>query len=105
MILIILKISGKNNPKILLGIFFNILKTLSMALMIFAIFLILNNLDALDNKTILNSLWIVIGSIGGRFLFQWLMDITMSAKGFDMFRDYRLNIGDKLKNAPIIILD
>ncbi|MGC6173023.1 ABC transporter ATP-binding protein [Lacrimispora sp. 38-1] len=101
MILRILKISGKNKPKILLGIFFNILKTFSMAMMIFAIFLILNNLNTLDSKMILNSLWIIIGSIGGRFFFQWLMDITMSAKGFDMFRDYRLNIGDRLKKAPM----
>ena len=101
MILMILKISGKNKQKILLGIFFNILKTFSMAIMIFAIFLILNNLHTLNGKVILHVLWIILGSIGGRFLFQWLMDITMSAKGFDMFRDYRLNIGDKLKKAPM----
>lgn len=97
----LLAISGKNKPKILLGIFFNVLKTFSMAMIIFAIFLILNNLDALNSKVILNSLWILLGSIFGRFLFQWLMDISMSAKGFDMFRDYRLNIGDRLKKAPM----
>lgn len=101
MILRILKISGKNKPRILLGIFFNILKTFSMALMIFAILLILNNLHTLNSKVILHALWIILGSISGRFLFQWLMDITMSAKGFDMFRDYRLNIGDRLKKAPM----
>ncbi|MDW2800849.1 ABC transporter ATP-binding protein [Clostridium boliviensis] len=101
MILRILKISGKNKPRILLGIFFNILKTFSMALMIFAILLILNNLHTLNSKVILHALWITLGSISGRFLFQWLMDITMSAKGFDMFRDYRLNIGDRLKKAPM----
>jgi ATP-binding cassette subfamily B protein len=100
-ILRILKISGKYKPKILLGIFFNILKTFSMALMFFAIFLILDNLDTLDYRVILNSLWIVLGSIFGRFLFMWLMDISMSAKGFTMFRDYRLSIGDRLKKAPM----
>ena len=97
----ILDISGKNKPKILLGIFFNILKTFSMAMMIFAIFLILKDLDDLNKKIIGNSLLILLGSVCGRFLFQWLMDISMSAKGFDMFRDFRLSIGERLRQAPM----
>lgn len=101
MILRLLKISGRNKPQILLGIFFNILKTFSMALIIFAIYIILNHLDSLDGRIIRHALIILLCSIGGRFLFQWLMDISMSAKGFDMFRDYRLQIGERLKKAPM----
>lgn len=101
MILRLLKISGRNKPQILLGIFFNILKTFSMALIIFAIYIILNHLDSLDGRIIRHALIILLCSIGGRFLFQWLMDISVSAKGFDMFRDYRLQIGERLKKAPM----
>lgn len=97
----ILKISGKYKSKILLGIFFNILKTVSMAMIFFAIFIIFNNINSLNRGVILNALWVLLGSIFGRFLFQWLMDISMSAKGFDMFRDYRLSIGERLKKAPM----
>ena len=40
-------------------------------------------------------------SVLGRFFFQWLMDISMSAKGFDIFRDYRLHVGSLMRKAPM----
>ena len=40
-------------------------------------------------------------SVLGRFFFQWLMDISMSAKGFDIFRDYRLHVGALMRKAPM----
>ncbi len=101
MILRLLKIAGKNKPGILLGVVFNILKTFSMVFMIYGIYIILEHLDQLNMKRIGESLAIIIGSVLGRFFFQWLMDIFMSAKGFDMFRDYRLNVGEQLKRAPM----
>ena len=97
----ILKISGRHKPYILAGIVFNVLKTFSMALMLLAVFIVVSNLDNLSAGIILQALWVLIGSVAGRFLFQWLCDISMSAKGFDMFRDYRLAIGEKLKSAPM----
>jgi len=97
----ILDIAGSSKPRILLGILFNILKTFSMAMMLMAVFIVFENLDALTPSIIRQVILILCGSVLGRFLFQWLMDISMSAKGFDMFRDYRLAVGDKLKSAPM----
>jgi ATP-binding cassette subfamily B protein len=97
----ILAISGKSRPRIYLGMVFNFLKTVSMAMMLLAVYIVVDNLDSLTPDTILTAVFVLIGSIAGRFLFQWLMDITMSAKGFDMFRDYRLEIGERLKKAPM----
>lgn len=97
----ILAIAGDQKKYIYLGILFNFLKTLSMAMMLLAVFVVVNHLDCLTADVILQSLYILIGSIAGRFLFQWLCDISMSAKGFDMFRDYRLAIGEKMKSAPM----
>lgn len=92
---------GQHKPKIILGIFLNFLKTVSMSLMMFAIFVVVQNLNELTAKVIWTSLGILIISVVGRFIFQWLMDISMSAKGFDMFRDYRLNIGERMRKAPM----
>lgn len=96
----ILKISGKHKPQILLGIFLNFLKSVSMAMMLLA-FLIVNHLNTLTPQVIWTALGILAASVGGRFLFQWLMDISMSAKGFDIFRDYRLEIGERMRKAPM----
>ena len=97
----ILAIAGDQKKYIYLGILFNFLKTLSMAMMLLAVFVVVDHLDSLSGGVILQALYILIGSILGRFLFQWLCDISMSAKGFDMFRDYRLAIGEKMKSAPM----
>lgn len=97
----ILKISGKHKNKIILGIFLNLLKTVSMGMMLFAIFVVVEHLDDLTTDILLKSLGILVASIVGRFFFQWMMDISMSAKGFDIFRDYRLVIGDKMREAPM----
>lgn len=72
-----------------------------MGLMIFAIYIVVQNLDTLTTDVIWKALAVLIVSILGRFLFQWLMDISMSAKGFDMFRDYRLEIGERMRKAPM----
>lgn len=97
----ILKISGKHRNKIILGIFLNLLKTISMGLMLLAIFVVAENLNHLTTGVILKCFVILVVSIVGRFFFQWMMDISMSAKGFDIFRDYRLAIGDKMREAPM----
>lgn len=97
----ILAVSGKSRQRIYIGILFNFLKTASMAMMLLAVYLVVDNLDHLTPHTILSALCVLVGSVLGRFLFQWLMDISMSAKGFDMFRDYRLEIGDRMKKAPM----
>lgn len=97
----ILKISGEHKNKIILGIFLNLLKTISMGMMLFAIFVVVDNLEHLTKDVLYMSLGILLGSIAGRFFFQWMMDISMSAKGFDIFRDYRLAVGDRMREAPM----
>ncbi|MGL6200016.1 MAG: ABC transporter ATP-binding protein [Lachnospiraceae bacterium] len=97
----ILQISGKYKGKILWGIFFHFLMSVSIAMMMMAIYVIVDNLDNMTPQTIFTALGILAASIFGRFLFQWLMEISMSAKGFDMFRDYRLVVGERMRKAPM----
>ncbi len=97
----ILHISGKYKRKILWGIFFHLLMCVFMALMMMAVYVVAENLNNMTMQVILSVLGILVVSIFGRFLFQWLMEISMSAKGFDMFRDYRLNVGERMRKAPM----
>ncbi|MDD2359809.1 MAG: ABC transporter transmembrane domain-containing protein [Syntrophaceticus schinkii] len=97
----ILAIAGRSKSRIILGIVLNFFKSVSIAIMLLAVFVIFEHLDALTPQVITQALWILVASVIGRFLFQWLTDIAMSAKGFDMFRDYRLAVGEKLKAAPM----
>ena len=97
----ILDIAGDQKKYIYAGIVCNILKTFSMAMMLMAVYVVISHLDSLTAEVIGQGLGILIASVFGRFLFQWLEDISMSAKGFDIFRDYRLAIGEKMKSAPM----
>ncbi|HGS9602694.1 TPA: ABC transporter ATP-binding protein [Clostridioides difficile] len=97
----IYKIAGSSQPKIVSGIIFNILKSFFQGFMMFSVFLILLNLEQLTPALILQAFCVVLGSVIGRFFFQWMYDRTMSGTGYDIFRDYRLEIGERLKQAPM----
>lgn len=97
----IFQIAGTSRKKIRAGIFCNILKSFFQSFMMFSVFLIMLSLDTLTPNLILKTLGIIVFSILGRFFFQWLSDRTMSGTGYDIFRDYRLGIGERLKKAPM----
>lgn len=69
--------------------------------MMFGVLWILLHLEKLTPTIILQALGVVVGSVIGRFFFQWMYDRTTSGTGYDIFRDYRLEIGEKLKQAPM----
>ena len=97
----IFKIAGRSRKKIIVGITFNILKSFFNGFMMFGVFWILLHLENLTPAIILQAFGVVLGSVLGRFFFQWMYDRTMSGTGYDIFRDYRLEIGEKLKQAPM----
>ncbi len=97
----VLKIAGRNKTSIYLGILFNFLKSVAVAFMLLAVYVIVSHLDHLTPQVILSALYVLIASVLGRFVFQWFIDVLMSAKGYDIFRDYRLKIGERLKKAPM----
>ena len=97
----ILNLAGKHKSKILLGILFNFLKSVCMAMVLWAVYIVASDLDSLTMDVIWKALAVLCISVLGRFFFQWLMDISMSAKGFDIFRDYRLHVGALMRKAPM----
>lgn len=97
----LLNLSERHKPKIIIGIIFNILKSFCMAFMLMSVLILFENMDSLTPSTIWKMMVILLFAVAGRFLFQWLCDKKMSGAGFEIFRDYRLKIGEQLKQAPM----
>ena len=96
----VFKIAGNSRGKIVAGIVCNILKSFFNGFMMFGVFWILVHLDKLSSGIIGQAFGVILGSVLGHFFFQWMYDRTMSGTGYDIFRDYRLEIGERLKQAP-----
>ena len=77
----IFKIAGRSRKKIIVGITFNILKSFFNGFMMFGVFWILLHLENLTPTIILQAFGVVLGSVIGRFFFQWMYDRTMSGTG------------------------
>lgn len=86
---------------LIVGMVCNVLKAFFMAGMLGAVFWALENRDHLDGVVALQCLGILLVSVAGQYVFQYLVDIKMDAQGFDIFRDLRLRVGDRLKSAPM----
>ena len=97
----VFKIAGNSRGKIVAGIVCNILKSFFNGFMMFGVFWVLLHLDNLTPTIIGQAFCVILGSVLGCFFFQWMYDRTMSGSGYDIFRDYRLEIGDRLKQAPM----
>ena len=97
----VFKIAVNSRRKIVAGIVCNILKSFFNGFMMFGVFWILLHLDELSPVIIGQAFGVILGSVLGRFFFQWMYDRTMSGSGYDIFRDYRLEIGERLKQAPM----
>jgi len=69
--------------------------------MLLAVLLIMINLEQLNMTIIMQATAIVVVSIFGRFIFQYLCDRKLSASGYEIFKDKRIEIGEKLKKAPM----
>ena len=96
----ILKISGKYQKNVILGLIFSGLKSFFVSLMLLAVLLIMINLEQLNMTIIMQATAIIVVSIFGRFIFQYLCDRKLSASGYEIFKDKRIEIGEKLKNNP-----
>lgn len=97
----ILKISGKYRKNVIAGLIFSGLKSFFASIMMFAVLLIMINLEKLNMTIIMQATFIMLISIAGRFIFQYLCDRQLSASGYEIFQDKRIEIGEKLKKAPM----
>lgn len=76
MICRVFKIAGNSRRKIVAGIVCNILKSFFNGFMMFGVFWILLHLDGLSPAIIGQAFGVILGSVLGRFFFQWMYDRT-----------------------------
>ena len=100
----ILKISGRYRSNIILGLVFGALKSVSASFMLFAVLLIMLKLEKMNPEIILQAVLIIIFSILGRFLFQYLCDRNLSASGFKLLPKGQKNTHLFYKNLKKIWL-
>lgn len=86
---------------LIVGMVCNVLKALFMAPTIVAVFWALEHRDALGPDVIWQCLALLLVSVAGQYAMQYAIDITMDARGFDIFRGLRLRVGDRLKGAAM----
>ena len=86
---------------LIVGMVCNVLKALFMAPTIVAVFWALEHRDALGPDVIWQCLALLLVSVAGQYAMQYAIDITMDARGFDIFRNLRLRVGDRLKGAAM----
>ena len=89
----ILKISGKYRKNVIAGLIFSGLKSFFASIMLFAVLLIMINIEHLNMTIIIQATMIIVISILGRFIFQYLCDRKLSASGYEIFKDKRIEIG------------
>lgn len=86
---------------LIVGMVCNVIKAFFMAGMLGAVFWALENRDHLSGEVVFQCVVILLVSVAGQYVFQYLVDIKMDAQGFHIFRDLRLRVGDRLKGAPM----
>ena len=96
----ILRLSGKYRPRVIAGLIFNALKSCCAAFVFFAVLLVMLNIEHLTETVILQAFGIVALSVWAAFC-SVPSDVLMSASGYEIFREKRLEIGNQLKRAPM----
>lgn len=92
---------GSYKSKLTSGIVFSCVHAVFQSMSIVAILNILMNLDTLSDQIIWNSVWILLTSVAGRSIFKYCICMSMTANGYNVFCEKRIEIGDMLKHAPM----
>lgn len=97
----ILDLCGSYKSRLIAGIVCSLIYSVCTACSIFAILNILLNIRELTNDHIRNSIWILLVNIVGKCIMKYLISIYMSANGYNVFCEKRMEIGDRMKRAPM----
>lgn len=93
--------SARSHAHLVQGMACNVLKGFFMAGMLGAIWWAVEMRGALSGTVALQCLGLLLASVAGQYACQYLIDVKMDAEGFHIFRDLRLRVGDRLKDAPM----
>lgn len=97
----ILSVSGKHKKRVYFGVVCSFFNACFNSISILAVLLILINIDSLKFENIILSFKLLLISLAGKAVLKYLMNCFLSASGYIVFRDKRVELGDKLKKAPM----
>ncbi len=96
-----LNLSGDNRGTIKKGMFFVFVKDFSLLMTFVAVYLGFSSLETMDS----GKLWIIFAILFASFLFNfisnWLQNKYIAGVFFTIYKDYRLEIGERLKKSPM----
>lgn len=99
----VLKSAGEYRGRIIIGLIATVLKELSMGLMLGAVFYFFGEAHGSGENVVFNCIILMVTCVILRFLFQWISNICLSGEAFRIFRNYRIDVGNRLKNASWVI--
>jgi ATP-binding cassette subfamily B protein len=97
----ILNVCGNHKKRVYGGVVCSILNAAFNSLSILALLNILIHINELTTQVILLSIKILIASLIGKAILKYLVNSFLSASGYIVFCDQRLELGDKLQRAPM----
>jgi len=97
----IMDLCGSYKSRLVYGIICSLIYSMCTSFSIFAVLNILLNIRTLTNQDILNSVYILVGSTIGKCIMKYLISIYMSSNGYNVFCEKRMEIGDRMKRAPM----
>ncbi len=86
---------------LIIGMACNVIKSFFMAAMMIAVFWALEHREGFGSDVIWQCLFLLLVSVAGQYAMQYAVDVSMDARGFDIFRDLRIRVGDRLKGAAM----
>ena len=86
---------------LIIGMACNVIKSFFMAAMMIAVFWALEHREGFGSDVIWQCLFRLLVSVAGQYAMQYAVDVSMDARGFDIFRDLRIRVGDRLKGAAM----
>lgn len=103
----LLEFSGSQKKNLLLSFLYSLIDSVFAVMPIMAILTVLNGIFArkMSYSTVWTSLIIMLLSIAGRMIFGNLSSVKRTLGSFDMCAEKRIEIGEKLKSAPMGYFD
>lgn len=97
----ILELVGKNRRNFLLGLWCAFIKGFSFMFIFAALHIAFENIGNITPQTVAKCTIILLVGVAFHFVFRHTEDKLVSAEGYNIFKNYRLNAGIKLKKAPM----
>lgn len=97
----IIKLSGKYKNRVYWGLVCSVLNSIFNSCSVLAILWVLLHIEKLNMDVIWQTVGILAAGLIGKTILKFLTNIFMLASGYNIFTDKRLELGDKLKSAPM----